>query len=337
MKYFGIIFLTAAGGFLLCFSGEARQGAAEGLALAQNTVVPSLLPLLIIMLLIMKSGGGKLGARLIGNPFSRIFRLPAIAAPAVLFGMLGGYPTGALLTKELFERDDIDAAQARALLAFNFCGGCGFIITAVGAATLGSVKSGVILWLSNVLSALLVGVLGSFKREYRLEPALELCAEENAGDALISAVDSAMRSVLNITAFIVLFSAFTGVFSANPYVSPLLEITSGICGGRRFPLPLASAYLAFGGLCIHLQLLPIIGSVKLKYPLFLFFRVLCAAFSFFITKCLLLIFPSAVAAFSDSASSPARLSSVNAPLSALMVFGCFVFILDLKGRKSPIC
>ena len=117
-----LIFLAA---LFIIFSKNTRKGAYDGLNLAMNTVVPSLLPLLIIFLTFMKSSANNILIKLFGN-FSRVFfNLPKAAFSAILFGLVGGYPTGALLSEELFEAGEIDSNQAKRLMCFNFCGGCG--------------------------------------------------------------------------------------------------------------------------------------------------------------------------------------------------------------------
>lgn len=128
--------LTAAAAVMVIFSSQAREGAYDGLILAQNTIIPSLLPLLIIFLLIMKTGAKDIIAKLFGFLAVCVFNLPKAAFPAIFFGFIGGYPTGALLTRELLDNGEIDCEQAKRLLRFNVCGGCGFIITAVGGAVL---------------------------------------------------------------------------------------------------------------------------------------------------------------------------------------------------------
>ncbi len=157
-----MIILSAVAVLLIVFSGEMREGAYKGLALAENTIIPSLLPLLIIFLLIMKTGARDVIARALGFVSHYLFNLPMVTIPAVLMGLVGGYPTGALLTQELFLSQEIDGAQAARLLRFNFCGGCGFIITAVGTVTLLNPKAGLILFVSNITVSVLMGFGLSF-------------------------------------------------------------------------------------------------------------------------------------------------------------------------------
>lgn len=331
-NYILLIVMTALGGMLIAVSPRAKSGALEGLALAQNTVIPSLLPLLIIFNFIMKSPCCDLLSKSFGVISQKLFRLPRITFPAVLFGLVGGYPTGALLTNELLENDNIDKKQARCLLRFNMCGGCGFIITAVGSAVYGSTKTGAILFFSSVLSAVTVGILHSLKN--RKEQYCFYSYNENIslGDALNSATSGAVNSVLNITAYIVLFSAINEILNIPRRLLPIMEITNGVCTGDKIPIPILSAFLSFGGICIHLQLLPVILKAGMSYFDFLLFRIINSVLSFGYAKLLTLIFPVEEYVFSNTSTTVAQLYSVNGLLSVLMIIGCFVLIADIRSK-----
>lgn len=328
-----LIILLSLAGALIVFSSSAKQGAMNGLILAQNTIIPSLTPLLMIFLIIMKTGAKDIFAKFFGFIAKALFNLPYVAFPAIFFGMVGGYPTGALLTKELFDAGEIDLKQAKRMMCFNFCGGCGFIITAVGTVTLNSDKAGVILYISSLLSSIIIGVALSFTEKRSKETFYSFTPTADKCDLITSAVNSAVNSVLNITAFVILFSAVSAIVPISKQLLPLIEITAGICGHNRFSLAMMSAYLAFGGLCIHFQLIGILKQVKMKYFEFFAFRVLSAILSYLITKIILLIFPVELSVFADN-SIAIEFSSVNLALSALMILGCFVSVFDISSKKK---
>lgn len=333
---FLLITLLCTALILIIFSNEAKAGAYQGLVLAQNTIIPSLLPLLIIFLLIMKTSAKDVLAKAFGFISVYLFNLPMVTLPAIFFGMIGGYPTGALLTAELFNNEEIDSAQAQRMLCFNFCGGCGFIITAVGCGTLQSQRAGIILFISNVISNTIIGIVLSFGKNRKIEKFYSYNESIGLGNALQSATSSAVNSVLTITAFIILFSAADNIIRLPDFILPVVEITNGICKGNSFSLPELSAYLSFGGLCIHMQLLPTILKCKMKYTHFLVSRFVSALLSYCITKLILLVFPLTTDVFSNSGSSIAVFSSVNIALSFLMIAGCFVLILDLNSKKRAL-
>lgn len=331
-----LIILMLMAMVLIIFSKQARQGAADGLALAENTIIPSLAPLLIIFLLIMKTGAKDLLARAFGFISVHVFNLPQITFPAIFFGLIGGYPMGALLTNELFKSGDIDEKQARRLLRFNFCGGCGFIITAVGTTVLNNTKAGAVLFLSNVISSVIIGFALSFTEKRRNAPYYSYTEYRKLGDVLSESVSDAVNSLLNMTAFIILFCAFNVVIDFPDFLAPVIEITSGICTNSRFAIPITSAYLAFGGFCIHFQLLFVVAQAKMKYADFLLFRLISAVISYGVSKILLIFIPIEEAVFSNASIKVAEFSSVNTVLSVLMVIGCFVIVMDIRSKKKVI-
>lgn len=330
-----LVFLMSVSGLLIAFSSRSKLGAYNGLVLAENTIIPSLLPVLIIFMLVMKTSAKDVVSKAFGLVPLYLFRLPSVTSSVILFGLIGGYPTGALLTYELMKNEEIDEKQARCLLRFNFCGGCGFIITGVGVGVLHSQKAGVILFLSSLLSSVVIGAVLSVFNDKPDREYYSYSSPINIGDALNTATSSAMNSVLNITAYIILFSAIAGIVDIPKFIMPVLEITNGVCK-NSFSLAELSAYLSFGGLCIHLQLLPIVIKSKMKYLDFLLFRVIGALLSYVITKIILFIFPVDISVFSNISNQQAVFSSLNMSLSFLMIVGAVVLILDINERKRIV-
>ena len=219
-------------------------------------------------------------------------------------------------------------------MRFNFSGGPAFIITAVGTGFLQSKKAGLILFASVTLSSIIIAVLNSFfgKNEMNGEYSF---AQMSIDESLTKSVEQAIKSVLSISAYIILFSAINSIITVPSYLTPLIEITSGIAENyKSFSIPQLAFFLSFGGLCIHLQIFGIIKRAKMKYLDFLLWRVIGAFFAYICAILLLKAFPVEAAVFSNYSDSIYRFTSVNATLSVLMVLGCAVFIFDLAGRKA---
>lgn len=328
-----LLALFSAACILIMFSFEAKEGALYGIALCEKVIIPSLLPLLIIFNLIQNCGAGRVLENILSPVTTRLFKLPKCTGAAVFFGLIGGYPTGAVLTQNLYKNNDIDARTAARLMRFNFNGGAAFIITAVGIGILQNKKSGIILFAATTISSLLIAWITSFfdKKAENTEPDYMAMP---IGDALNKSVEQATRSAVSISAYIILFSAFYRITNIPECITPMIEITNGIAANyNMFSLPQLAALLSFGGLCIHLQLFSIIKNFKMKYYDFLLWRILGAAFSYGICTALLKAFPIETAVFSNYSESIIRFTSVNATLSVLMTLGCAVLIFDLENRK----
>ena len=331
---FAVLSLLAL--LLIAFSVQAKDGAKHGLEMAAQAVAPALLPLLMIFNLIMKSNASLSVQNMLAPFTEKVLRLPRTAGPAILFGLVGGYPTGALLTEGLYQSEDIDDKTARRLLRFNVNGGAAFIITTVGAVVLKSERAGLILFASDTLAALAAAVISAFGTE-KVKNSHNGYSSLPFYSALSEAVSSSVKSVFNISAYIILFSALCAVLQIPEAAKPLLEITGGVVeDGALFSLPELAALLAFAGFCIHFQLFAIIKSVHMSYGDFFIWRVVHALLSYGICHLLLIIFPTEISVFSNSAQGLPAAFSLNLTLAVLMALGCAVIVLDLEGKKRKI-
>lgn len=321
---------------LILFSAEAKAGALSGFNLAVNTVIPSLLPVLIIFSAITNSNCNNVLSKMFSKITTKIFKLPACCSGAIIFGLIGGYPTGCVLCKELFDKKAISENQARRIMEFNVNGGVAFIITAFGTGVLKNTKAGWLLFFSTTISALLIAFFRAiFCKKEKFETSNSAFGTDFA-TAIQTGCKNSVSATLNMTAFIMLFSAFMNIFDIPKNILPLLEITNGLFNLKEIRLEYMAFFLAFGGLCIHLQLYPSVCEFKMKYTRFLLFRVIHAFLSFLICKLLLLAFPVCQSVFSNISQTTAEPFTVNAAFCFLMILGCIVFIYDLNNKKS-IC
>lgn len=106
MKLFLSLALFAA--FLLCPTACA-DGVREGLSLAAAQALPALFPFFVISGLLVRCDTARLSP-LLAKPLARLYGLPPEAAPALVLGLIGGYPVGAatacaLLSESVLSRE----------------------------------------------------------------------------------------------------------------------------------------------------------------------------------------------------------------------------------------
>lgn len=332
--YIELFMLFALGVLLIAFSAEAKTGAKNGAALCDNIIIPSLLPVLMVFNIIMKTGAGRALDSLFSLVTEKIFRLPRCAGTAVIFGLIGGYPTGALLTESLFDVQDIDDETARRMLRFNVNGGAAFIITAVGTSILKSQKAGLILFASTTFSAAFLAVLSSFRYK-KITNSHDSYCTMSFGEAMNFGVESALKGTLKMSAYIIVFSAVNDIIKVPKPLSPFIEITNGISNGvKLFSLPELAFLLSFAGFCIHFQLFSIIKKVKMKYLDFLLWRIAHAILSYFCCLGLTKIIPTDEAVFSNISDVTAKASYISPTFSIIMLLACAVLIFDIDSKKK---
>ncbi len=323
---------------LITMSTQAKQGAIQGINLCLQIIIPSLLPVLILTNIINKSMARTFFEKTFGWFTEKILKLPKEASTAVILGLIGGYPTGAVLTLNLFENDLISKKDASRIMTFNFCGGVAFIITAIGEICLSDKKTGIILYCSNLFSAVIIAIAGSaftkrevFKEKYNSNYL-------NFSNALVESVDTTVTGLSVMCCYIVFVSAFINIIPMETHLKPLLEITNGLCiNANEFSLAQCSAYLAFGGICIHMQLFGILNKMDINIWKFMLFRIVSALISFTATMLYLHFFPQTNEVFGNIAKGvEISTTHLNNNLGIILILGCAVLIFDIEGKKLKL-
>lgn len=321
---------------IITFSSNAKAGALNGLMLCESVIIPALLPMLILTNIIIKSRSARIIELLFGWATERILRLPRCATGAILFGLIGGYPAGCVLTNGLYDAGLIDERDARRIMSFNLTGGMAFIITAVGTIKLKSTRLGVVLFLSSILSSLMLALAYSIGKD-KPERAYNSRSYLSFADAMVESVDATTHSILNMCAYIILFSAISSIVPIPAMISPLIEITNGIMPNEGgISLPMYAFYLSFGGVCIHFQLIGMLRNMGISYPYFLLNRLASGIISYAIMTAYLHLFPRSDEVFSNIAQKTPALSQVNTGLSIVMLIGCVVIIFDIESKKYKL-
>jgi len=258
----------------------AASAISDGLQLCTKTLIPSLFPLMVASELLVESGiVGRVG-RVLHRPFRALFGLRGDAACAVLLGFLCGFPVGTKCAVALYRRGALGEKEFCRVLACSNQPSMAFLVYTVGGAMFGSLRFGLCLYLSTLLSAITVQlVLRERKKDapqksvYGQAPT----ALPSFSDALANAVSGSALSLLSICAFVVFFSAIveslaylaTGLslsLPATALIFSLFELTGGVshaalCSAKLAPILCALA-VAWGGLSVHFQLLHLVGDAK---------------------------------------------------------------------------
>ncbi len=296
--------MTAA--LLLCgavplFSKAARDGASGGVELCLKVLVPSLFPFMALSGLAVATGLCSRAGRMLSGVGRRLFGVSGALAPVILLGMIGGYPVGAKGISELVRTGSINKDEAARTALFTVGAGPGFLINYVGLSVYGSSTLGWIMLASQVLTVILTGVAVKFlyrnKNDYISDK--EYCSPPRAfGDALIASTRDACTSMAGICALVVLFSSFSGIVNsfisdadARFIIGALLEVTTAVsAANQRFGAVGTAFAVGFGGLCVHAQILSVLGEAHVNKGLFFLFRIISGALTALFTKLGMLLF-----------------------------------------------
>ena len=103
---------------LLIFPARTFFYACEGVNLWFHTILPSLLPFLILTSLLLETGAARRISARAEVFFQTVFGLSPAGFYALFLGLFCGFPMGARITAQLYEAEEIDRTAACYLLTF---------------------------------------------------------------------------------------------------------------------------------------------------------------------------------------------------------------------------
>lgn len=383
---------------LITKTGIISKAVTDALFLCSSAVIPSLFPFLVFSSFIAKTSLlEKLGALM--SPITKaLFGLSGNCGPVILMSLIGGFPVGPHMAAELCKEQKISKKEAGLLCLFSINAGPAFVIGTVGYSMLGSIKAGVLLYTSMIISSLLLGLMlcnssrlrGTGKQFNKLQSNVKnssqdsiqslsqssLNAPQNNSatlqsnsspsqsnikkysqnslntsqeysqdkttflEAFCASVNGSSVAMLQICAYVVIFSALTALLSDLPNIfKASLEVTAGcamLCaeGSGALLLPSVAAMLSFCGFCVHAQVHDSISAGGLTYSKFLISRVACGGLSFLFCRAACLLFPNISEVFLSTSVPTYADVSLSAVACASMLFMSILLVLDLDIPKD---
>ncbi len=253
------VLAATAMGILILDTKTALVGAAAGVKLCLEVLIPSLFPFFVVSILLSSSLMGLKFKWL--QPICRLLGVPASGEYLVLLGILGGYPTGAQSIAQAQRAGQLSRADARRMLAFCCNAGPSFLF-GIGARLFTRGWICWALWGIHLLSAFLVGLMTPGSGQKRIN------TKKITSVTLPAALKSAVEVMGLVCGWVVLFKVLL-TFAQRWFLwllplpgqvifSGLLELSNGCCSlleleNTGLKMLLCSGFLSFGGLCVTLQ------------------------------------------------------------------------------------
>lgn len=244
----------------------------EGLTLCYQTVIPSLFPFFAAVGLLTRLGLARWLQGLCRPFMGPMFRLRGACAMPLLAGLLGGYPSGAQTTAELWRQGQLSRREAELLLGFaNNCGPA-FLLSFIGAGVLGSPRVGVWLLVVHIAAALVTGmVLCRLIPGREAPPSLPTSGTQEGSlpRAVTASVAGALTSTLSICAYVTLFRAVMALLPGDlpAWAMGFFELVSGAAALEPGPAGFVTAagLAAWGGLSVHCQTMAVTEGLSLRW------------------------------------------------------------------------
>lgn len=282
-KIFIVIFLA----LILVYPASSFLGAKNGLLLWFNTVLPTLLPFIIISNLIIRLQIHKSLGKILYPLFHTIFGVSKDGCYPILIGFLSGYPVGAKSTADLVSTGSIKENEGQFLLSLCNNASPMFIMSYIAIAQLNMpnirVSLLLIIYLSSILSSLIYFKIFNRSKKFKLQSLAFEEAKVNVSPKfdfalLDSAIMDGFEVITKVGGYIILFSipaqiistlAIHGLLLKNLSIG-LIEITTGIHQfaisnlDTNIKIALITMITAFGGLSSLAQTKSVISNTRLS-------------------------------------------------------------------------
>lgn len=244
----------------------------DALNFSYTTLIPSLFPMIIMANILISSNAFMKISKILSPLFSKITGLSECSICVFLLGITCGSPIGAISASSLYEQNKISKDELEYLIVLSSIPSPAFIINTVGSNILKSKKCGIMLYISSVLSCILVSLI--YKRIFLKFNANKFSKmsekKEKIFKILTSSIKSSVLSMLNICGFFIFFSVLCEVIGKlikneimQIFIYGLLEISCGVRAAANLPYILSGAFCAFiigwSGLSVIFQ---VISNVK---------------------------------------------------------------------------
>jgi len=326
---------------LILKTAEVTDAGISSLKLCAHSVIPTLFPFFVLSGILVNTGLISLLGKFLEPISKKLFKVSGKGAVVFVMGILCGYPTGAIVTADLYKQKKISKKEGERLIAFCNNSGPLFVIGSVGYGMLNDRNIGIILYVIHAVSAVLVGILFSlFSKESNNVYSNDYISI-NLGKAMSKSVENAVKSILNVCGYVVFFGCIGAIVKTiipNVFINALLEVTTGakslIDSGLDINkmLILLSGIIGFGGICVLLQVQGAVGDLGISVRLYILGKTLQMIISMCIIGCYL-YFNRDICVFSQQNSTNFYTNEVSF-LMLFMFFLCAFLMLCKLTKKN---
>ena len=250
---------------MLVQSDLVRESAAAAMRDCGTVIIPVLFPLAVLSALLIGSRAFAAAAGRLMRPLCKRLRFSEEAGCAILIGFLCGFPLGSNAVCRLYQSGRLGKEEADRLLALCHNTGPSFIVGYIGAALFDSIRFGIFLYMTEILSAILLAFVAARKAPRPLPHPPK--AASDGSISLSAALRDSAAAMLTVAASVVFFRTLSAVLGGvipclalpipRAVLLALLECTSGVGAGAAtggaVGFALAGFSLGFSGAAVLSQ------------------------------------------------------------------------------------
>ena len=308
--FLSIVVLT----FIILFvSSPAKnlEACMNGLLVWATSIAPALFPFLIFTKLLSELNFIETLSKYLSPITRKLYHTPGISAYIYTMSILSGYPVGAKLTADFYEKGLISYGQACRITTFTSTSGPLFIVGTVGIGMLHSGRMGIIILLSHFIGAILNGLIYRNYMYDKVSISSTIDTQSTTNKNLLEDIMfSSIKSILIIGGYVAIFFVIitmlnnahilypieyfiSKIFSllhiptqiVSPMINGIIEVTKGCLDVSTISIPpitkcaICTFLISFGGISIHMQALTFIKRFHIKTSFYILQKVTHAILS----------------------------------------------------------
>ena len=236
-------------------------------------------------------------SKILGNIFEKIYHLPKESCYIVFLALSSGFPSNSKLIKDGLDNSIINSYEATRLLTMTHFANPLFIIYTIGNSFLHDNKIGLIILIAHFISNFIIGLF--FRNIFKYEKK-DIILKKKTTLSFLSLLKTSFlnttKVLINVFGIIVFFSIVNSILSkylnlnqfSSTILNGLIEITSGLKMLSNLSISkikaaiIATFFISFGGLSIHMQTFSILNKYNVNYFIYLVSRFFHAGLSSFL-------------------------------------------------------
>lgn len=335
---------------LVLLPKQCIGSASEGINLCIEVIIPSLLPFFICSKILLKNGFAESVSKPLGFLMRPLFNVPACGAFAFVIGILSGCPVGAKTVADMYEKSACTKAEALRMLCFCNNSGPLFIMGAVATGMLGYARVGTVLYVSHIVSAVIVGIVMSFYRRKEVVNKNVVRVHSTSSNLLGDSVTESVSLTGYVCGFVIFFAVVVEIvkqsgavmlvaqyFENKSLVSGILygicEMTNGISALSSLAITPSllcaiSFVIGFGGLSVILQVYGIVKKYDFSFCIFVGAKLLQGIISAAVTAMIIEFTKTDLPVFAVK-TDYGILNSLAFSINIFAIFGILLLILSI--------
>lgn len=243
----------------------------QALLMCANSIIPSLFPFMVITQVLSLSNISYKFGKILSPIMSPVLGINKNLCGAVFVGLLGGFPNGVHSVGITYNKGLCTKADAEH--AVSVCNNCSFafVYTIVGINVLGSIKNGLILYISMLICCIETSWILKFVYQKKSKndtfyeaKAAQIKSEYSISEIICNSISESAKNLINVCGYIIVFYTLSW-FMLGGFTRGFLEISSGIlsCTLIAFPenIIIIAVLVGFSGVSVIFQ----VSDACIKY------------------------------------------------------------------------